>query len=75
VPQESGRAVSPGLALAIVAAVVGAAWYVRIRLYPWKDCPRCDGGRRIARGVVHRDCGRCGATGRVRRLGAPREDR
>jgi hypothetical protein len=54
-----------------VALVV--AWQVRVRCFPWKDCPRCDGGKRIASGRVHRDCGRCGATGRVRRWGAGEE--
>lgn len=61
-------------AVVIVFVVVGG-WYLRVLLFPWKDCPRCDGGRRIISGAVHRDCGRCGAEGRVRRLGAPRGER
>lgn len=54
--------------LAVAACLL--AWYAGVRLYPWRDCPRCGGGRRIRSGVAHRDCGRCGASGRVRRLGA-----
>ena len=61
--------------LALAAFVGGGGWYAHVRLFPWKTCPRCDGGRRIkGGGTVHRDCGRCGSTGRVRRLGAPKVD-
>ena len=57
-------------AVALIALVLAGACLVHVRLYPWKDCPACDGGRRIKSGIAHRDCGRCGATGRVRRWGA-----
>jgi len=60
--------------LMLAAAVLGGGWYARLRLFPWKDCPRCGGSRRIqGGGGIHRDCKRCGATGRVRRAGAGRE--
>lgn len=52
------------------AAVAAAARYVRVRLYPWRTCPRCGGSKRNTSGGAHRDCGRHGATGRVRRFGA-----
>ena len=62
------------LEIALAAVVIGG-WYAHVRLYPWKTCPRCDGGQRIKGGArVHRDCGRCGSTGRVRRFGAPKAD-
>ena len=63
------------IAWAVLATFVAGGWYIRVLLFPWKDCPRCDGGKRIASGSVHRDCGRCGSEGRVRRFGAPREER
>lgn len=53
-------------------AVVGG-WLVHVRLFPWRKCPRCGGRQRNYSAGAHRDCGRCGATGRVRRLGAPKE--
>ena len=61
-------------ALVMLLAVValGGGYYVHVRLYPYRDCPRCNGSRRNKSGRAHRDCGRCGSTGRVRRLGAPR---
>jgi hypothetical protein len=63
------------VALIVLAAVVlGGGWYVHVRLFPWRNCPRCGGKRRNYSGYAHRDCGRCGSTGRVRRWGAPREE-
>lgn len=59
----------------LVALAVIAVWYGHVRLFPWRDCPRCGGSKRNVSGYAHRDCGRCGSTGRVRRLGAPREER
>jgi hypothetical protein len=59
----------------LAAAFLGGGWLLSVRLFPWKTCPRCKGSRRIqGGGGIHRDCGRCGATGRVRRLGAPGEE-
>jgi DnaJ-class molecular chaperone len=56
------------------AVAVGGAWLVHVRLYPWRDCPRCGGTKRNRSGYAHRDCRRCGSTGRVRRFGAPGEE-
>jgi DnaJ-class molecular chaperone len=61
--------------LLLAALVAGGGWLVYVRLYPWRDCPRCHGARRNRFGYAHRDCKRCGSTGRVRRLGAPGEER
>lgn len=64
-------------ALWVIFALLGLGGFylASVRLFPWKDCPRCTGTRRIqGGGGIHRDCGRCGATGRVRRLGAPGEE-
>lgn len=57
----------------LAAIVIGGGWHVHVRLYPWKDCPRCGGAKRNRSLNAHRDCARCGATGRVRRWGAGRE--
>lgn len=57
-----------------IASVLGGLWYASVRLFPYRDCPRCEGkGRVQGGGGIHRDCGKCGAKGRVRRLGAPGE--
>jgi len=55
--------------LAVVLAVT--ARQAHVARYPWKPCPRCSRGRQYS-GDAHRDCPRCGATGRVRRWGAGR---
>lgn len=57
----------------LIAAVIVVLWRVAVRLYPWKDCPSCTrhSGRVQSGKGTHRDCARCGATGRVRRWGAP----
>jgi hypothetical protein len=52
----------------------GGIWYAHVRLYPWRNCPRCSGGKRNYSISAHRDCRRCKATGRVRRWGAPSEE-
>ncbi len=57
----------------LAAAVFLGGRYALVRLYPWKACPRCKGGR-VYGGGGHRDCKRCGKTGRVRRWGAPRQE-
>jgi len=56
--------------LAVVVAATARA--VHVALFPWKKCPRCSKGRQYS-GSAHRDCARCGATGRVRRWGAGRQ--
>jgi DnaJ-class molecular chaperone len=59
-----------------LAAVFGfAGWQVHVHYYPWKRCPRCGGAKRVKSGRAHRDCGRCGSEGRVRRWGAPGGER
>jgi len=63
------------LLLAAAAGVV--AWYVDVRLRPWKPCPRC-GGRKRTRGSRPTafgkfSCRRCGGRGDVRRVGAGKE--
>lgn len=64
---------NPALAALLLFALIVAGCYAHVLRYPWKECPRCDGGRRISSLAAHRDCGRCQATGRVRRWGAGRE--
>lgn len=58
------------IALAAVAALSG--WQIHVKVFPWKACPRCGGAKRNTSGSAHRDCGRCGSEGRVRRFGAGR---
>ena len=61
--------------MALVVAAVAGAWYVDVRLHPWRPCPRCKGTRKNAgsSGSKWGDCGRCGKTGKVRRFGAREE--
>jgi hypothetical protein len=54
----------------LAVVVVVTARQVHVALYPWRNCPRCSSRKRNYSGSAHRDCGRCGATGRVRRIGA-----
>ena len=56
--------------LVLAAGLALGGWYVHVRLFPWRTCPRCGGRERLRSGHAHRDCGRCGSTGRVRRRGA-----
>lgn len=55
--------------LLLVAAALVVVKYAHVQFFPWKDCPWCTKGRQYSWGA-HRDCARCGATGRVRRWGA-----
>jgi DnaJ-class molecular chaperone len=57
------------MAVWVALGVVAVGWYVHVRLFPWRDCPRCGGSKRNRSGRAHRDCGRCGSEGRVRRWG------
>ena len=63
------------LVLVLAAAAAAGAWYAHVRRYPWKDCPRCSGKKRNYSLRAHRDCRRCGSTGRVRRIGAGKDRR
>lgn len=67
------------VALIVLGAVVvaGGAWYIDVRLRPWKPCPWCNGrtrtrGSRPAAYGKFR-CRRCGGKGEVRRRGAGEE--
>jgi DnaJ-class molecular chaperone len=64
----------PAAEILLGALVIVGAWYGHVRLYPWRTCPRCGGARRNKSGKAHRDCKRCGSTGRVRRFGAGEEN-
>lgn len=60
-------------ALVVALAALGL-WRLSVHMFPWRTCPRCHGERRIRDGAGHhRDCARCGASGRVRRIGARKE--
>jgi hypothetical protein len=64
--------VNGALFVVLAVLVIGGGWYVHVQRKPWKTCRACDGNKRI-KGVIprtHADCKRCGATGRVRRVGA-----
>lgn len=67
--------VTPAGAVIVIALMAGAAWFVGVRRRPFKVCRVCGGKGRLPGFVpgTHADCGRCGASGRVRRLGAGRE--
>jgi DnaJ-class molecular chaperone len=56
----------------LAALVTGGAWYVDVRLRPWKPCPSCHGRKRTTAYGKHH-CRRCGGSGEVRRVGAGRE--
>lgn len=62
------------LAIIIILAAIAAGYWIQLRLFPWRTCPRCKGSRRIQGGRgTHRDCSRCGASGRIRRTGARKD--
>lgn len=63
------------IGLVVVVLLLIGLWQLHVHFYPWKDCPRCSAKKRNYSLRAHRDCGRCGSTGRVRRIGAPREER
>ena len=64
----------------LLAALIGVPWWLgSLAIHPMKPCPRCGphagrrggGGRNIgSRPRRFGPCGKCGGTGRVRRLGA-----
>lgn len=62
------------LVLLLAAVAAAAAWYVDVRLRPWRPCRWCN-GRKRTRGSRPKaygkfTCRRCGGKGEVRRLGA-----
>ena len=56
----------------IIAAVIGVSYYVSLRIWPYANCRRCEGGGTNAGSNRKRwgRCGRCGGTGRRLRFGA-----
>ncbi len=66
------------MALTLLILGAGVVWLLRAWLAPFKDCPRCNGGKvnaftrafglRKRRGA----CGKCGGSGQVQVLGARR---
>lgn len=71
---QAGGPLMTAVYLVLAAVVILGGWYVHVRLFPWRTCPRCGGRGRIGASGVHRDCARCRATGRVRRIGARKEE-
>lgn len=61
-----------GLGVVVVLVVLAAVWAVRVWLWPFARCPRCEGsGRNIgSNGKRWGTCRRCKGTGRRQRLGA-----
>ena len=61
-----------------IAVLIGLAlvvWWLSLIVYPWKKCARCKGGGKkfnplsLGRQNTHRNCGRCGGSGRLPRWG------
>lgn len=70
------------LGVIVIVLLALGLWQLHVHFFPWKSCPACRGkGRRYSDGAwryggsAHADCKRCGSTGRVRRWGAPGEER
>lgn len=61
--------------LLVIVAVLAVLTWASVRLFPWRACPSCTKGRVYDGAGHHRDCSRCGSTGRVRRWGAGKEKR
>jgi DnaJ-class molecular chaperone len=57
----------------IIALVIAGAWWVDMRVHPFRRCPKCDGRRRNpgSSKTYWGYCSRCGGRGEVRRFGAP----
>lgn len=60
----------PGTVVVLIVAAFGGYW-LSVRLWPYKRCPRCGGGGRNAGSNSRRFgmCGRCGGSGRRERFG------
>lgn len=55
----------------LLIALLVAGYLASCLVWPWRSCPRCEGGKHRAghkRGVW-RDCRRCGGSGKRRRAG------
>jgi hypothetical protein len=63
-----GRLLSTPGGLVVVAVAV---YLLHSLLWPFKDCPRCRGSKKInaPAGVSYRKCPRCGGSGTETRLG------
>ena len=58
----------------VIAVVVAVGYYVSLRLWPWRNCGRCQGtGRNVgSSNKRYGRCRKCGGVGRQLRLGAGR---
>jgi hypothetical protein len=60
-------------ALVILGVVWVIFYLIACAIWPWRSCPRCEGGkRRSPTRRAFRDCRRCGGRGRRLRLGGRR---
>jgi hypothetical protein len=72
---NKGRLTMSGAdAVAIVAAILAAGWWVDVQRHPMRRCPSCNGSKKNTGSSSQRwgTCRRCGGKGEVRRLGARR---
>lgn len=60
----------------VMAVVVAVSYYVSLRIWPMRNCSRCQGSGRNVGSTAKRygRCGKCGGTGRRLRPGARRID-
>jgi hypothetical protein len=58
--------------LILGAVALGLGWLASLYLWPFRPCPRCSGSGRNtgSNNRRHGDCGKCGGTRRVQRLGS-----
>ena len=56
----------------VIAVVLAVSYYVSLRVWPWRNCGRCNGSGRNAGSTSKRygRCRKCGGTGRQLRRGA-----
>ncbi|HEX8009280.1 MAG TPA: hypothetical protein VF482_22960, partial [Trebonia sp.] len=56
----------------VIAVVVAVSYYVSLRVWPWRNCGRCQGSGRNVGSTSKRygRCRKCGGTGRQLRRGA-----
>jgi hypothetical protein len=60
--------------LIVLALVLLVGWWLSVKLFPYRRCPRCKGTGNLGGGILGgvRPCGRCGSTGLLPRLGSGR---